>query len=170
MSALTSSRVVTSKRIMGFQATDSHRRQSSGFYSWRRAFHLWIIRITTQYLRQIKENSNSTTVLLTSCWKSSLGKTNKTPQEQERRLNSARATAQWRQTLLTRDRLYSDHEYLRGCNKYYSYTANEADEEREHRLPTFQQNSVDRIRKERQVYSQNYLLRCNDRKQELHHL
>ena len=59
------------------------------------------------------------------------------------------------------------------ATKYYNYTANEADEVREHRLPTFQQNAVDRIRnetEERQVYSQNYLLRCNDRKQELHHL
>ena len=59
------------------------------------------------------------------------------------------------------------------ATKYYNYTANEAHEVREHRLPTFQQNAVNRIRneaEERQVYSQNYLLRCNDRKQELHHL
>ena len=47
---------------MGFQATDCHRRQSSGFYSWRvfssvnynNVYGRWI---TTQYLRQIKENS-----------------------------------------------------------------------------------------------------------------
>ena len=59
------------------------------------------------------------------------------------------------------------------ATKYYNYTGNEADGVREHRLPTFQQNAVNRIRnetEERQVYSQNYLLRCNDRKQELHHL
>ena len=34
----------------------------------------------------------------------------------------------------------------RGCKeaatKYYNYTANKADEEREHRLPMFQQNAV----------------------------
>ena len=55
----------------------------------------------------------------------------------------------------------------RGCKeaatKYYNYTVNKADEEREHRLPMFQQNSFNRIRNElrrgiieRQVYSQNY--------------
>ena len=56
-------RVETSKYIMGFQATDFHRRQSSGFYSWRRVFssvnynNVYGRWITTQYLRQIKENS-----------------------------------------------------------------------------------------------------------------
>ena len=43
------------------------------------------------------------------------------------------------------------------CNSFFFF-----DEEREHRLPTFQQNAVNRIRNEsdekRQVYSQNYLL------------
>ena len=48
---------------MGFQATDCHRRQSSGFYSWRRVFssvnynNVYGRWITTQYLRQIKDNS-----------------------------------------------------------------------------------------------------------------
>ena len=139
--------------------------------NYKNVYGRWI---TTQYLRQIKENSNSTTVHLTSCWNSSLGKIYKqNPARARTWLNSARATAQRRQTLLTRDRLYSDHEYLRGSNKYYSYAANEADEETEHRLPTFQQNAVNRIRnetEERQVYTKNYLLRCNDRKQESHHL
>ena len=32
------------------------------------------------------------------------------------------------------------------ATKYYNYTANEADEDREHRLTTFQQNAVNRIR------------------------
>ena len=64
--------------------------------------------------------------------------TNKTPQDRERRLqNSGRTTAQRRQTLSTKHR---------GCKeaatKYYNYTANKADEEREHRLPMFQQNAV----------------------------
>ena len=31
------------------------------------------------------------------------------------------------------------------ATKYYNYTANKADEEREHRLATFQQNAVNRI-------------------------
>ena len=48
---------------MGFQATDCHRRQTSGFYSWRRVFssvnynNVYGRWVTTQYLRQIKENS-----------------------------------------------------------------------------------------------------------------
>ena len=63
VSALTSSRVVTSKCIMGFEATDCHRWESSGFYSWRRVFssvnynNVYCRWITTQYLRQIKDNS-----------------------------------------------------------------------------------------------------------------
>ena len=87
-------------------------------------------------------------------------------------LNSARVTAHRRQTLSTRDRGYTattNTVCKELATKYYSYTAKEADEEREHRLPTFQY-SVNSIRKERQVYSQNYHLRCNERKQELHHL
>ena len=54
-------------------------------------------------------------------------------------LNSARATAQRRQRLSTR---------ARGATEYYNYAANEADEERGHGLPTFQQNAVNRIRNE----------------------
>ena len=70
--------------------------------------------------------------------------TNKTPQDRERRLqNSGRTTAQRRQTLSTKHR---------GCKeaatKYYNYTANKADEEREHRLPMFQENAVNRTRTE----------------------
>ena len=42
------------------------------------------------------------------------------------------------------------------ATKCYSYTAKEADEEREHRLPTFQY-SVHRIRKERQAVSYTHL-------------
>ena len=42
------------------------------------------------------------------------------------------------------------------ATKYYNYIANEADEEREQRLPTLQQNAVSRTHnetEERQVYS-----------------
>ena len=81
-----------------------------------RFFHLWIIYvygrwIITQYLTQIKENGNSTTVDSTSGWKSSLGKIYKQYSARVRMstLNSAWATAQRRQTktLSTRDRGYT---------------------------------------------------------------
>ena len=81
---------------------------------------------------------------------------------------TAKANCQLETEAIQRPRICKE-----AATKYYNYTANEADEVREHRLPTFQQNAVNRIRnetEERQVYSQNYLLRCNDRKQELHHL
>ena len=51
------------------------------------------------------------------------------------------------------------------ATKYYNYTAKKAVEEWTHRLLTFQQNDLNRIHnetKERQVYSQNYLLQCNN--------
>ena len=58
-------------------------------------------------------------------------------------VNSARATAhsegkhcQLETEVIQRPRICKEL-----ATKYYSYTANEADEEREHRLPTFQQNS-----------------------------
>ena len=154
MSALTSFRVVTSKCIMGFQATDWHRWQSSGFYSGRRVFSYvnydnvhgrWI---TTQFLRQIKENSKLNYSDSTSGWKSSLGKIYKQNSERPRKstLNSGRATGQRRKKLSAKDR---------GCKeaatKYNNYTANKADEEREHRLSTFQQNAVNRIRNETEL-------------------
>ena len=41
------------------------------------------------------------------------------------------------------------HGCKEAATKYYNYTANKAHEEREHRLPTFQQNhAVNRIRHE----------------------
>ena len=50
--------------------------------------------------------------------------------------------------------------------KYYNYTVNETDEEREHRLPTLPKATrLDQATLK--VYSQNYLLRCSDRQQEL---
>ena len=46
--------------------------------------------------------------------------------------------------------------------KYSNYIVNEADEERDHRLPTLPK--VTRLdQATRKVYSQNYLLGCNDR-------
>ena len=58
----------------------------------------------------------------------------------------------------------------RGSNKYYNCTASETDEERERR-PTFDASKSDEeMRETLEVYSQNYLLRCSDRQQELHDL
>ena len=139
---------------MGFQATDWHRWQSSGFYSWRRVFpyvnynNVYGRWITIQYLRQIKDNSKLTIVDSTSGWKSSLGKIYKQNSERPRKstLNSGRATGQRRKKLSAKDR---------GCKeaatKYNNYTANKADEEREHQLSTFQQNAVNRIRNETEL-------------------
>ena len=46
--------------------------------------------------------------------------------------------------------------------KYYNYTVNETDEEREHRLPTIPKATrLDQATLK--VYCQNYLLRCSDR-------
>ena len=50
--------------------------------------------------------------------------------------------------------------------KYYNYTFNETDEDREHWLPTLRKATrLDQATLK--VYSQNYLLQCNDRQQEL---
>ena len=52
------------------------------------------------------------------------------------------------------------------ATKYYNYTVNETDEEREHRLPTLPKSTrLDQATLK--VYSKNYLLRCSDRQQEL---
>ena len=48
------------------------------------------------------------------------------------------------------------------ATKYYNYTVNETDEEREHRLPTLPKATrLDQATLK--VYCQNYLLRCSDR-------
>ena len=58
----------------------------------------------------------------------------------------------------------------RGSDKYYNYTASETDEERERRPTSDASKSEEEIRETLEVYSQNYLLRCSDRQQELHDL
>ena len=45
---------------------------------------------------------------------------------------------------------YSDHKH-EASTKYHKYPANETDEEREHRLPTLQENAAKRIRNESQT-------------------
>ena len=48
------------------------------------------------------------------------------------------------------------------ATKYYNYTVNETDDEREHRLPTIPKATrLDQATLK--VYYQNYLLRCSDR-------
>ena len=153
MSALTSSRVV--KVHYGFPGNrlpSMTKPRVLFMRSWRvfyicanynNVFGRWII---TQYLRQIKENSklnnggfNKWLEMLAGDLRTKLRKTENL--ENVDFIFSANITAQRRQTLSTR---------ARGCKeattKYYNYTANEADEEREHRLPTFQRNAVNRIR------------------------
>ena len=103
----------------------------------------------------------------TSGWDwSSLGLIYKQNSARPRKSTSGRATAQRRQTLSAKDR---------GCKeaatKWNNYTANKADDEKEHRLPTFQQNAVNRIRNETDeessrgkfTVSKLSVLRCNDR-------
>ena len=52
------------------------------------------------------------------------------------------------------------------ATKYYKYIVNETDEEREHWLPTLPKATrLDQAKLK--VYSENYLLRCSDRQQEL---
>ena len=102
-------KVVTSKCIMGFQATDCHEDKALGFI-WRRVFSTvnynnvydgrWI---TTQYLRQTKENSKFNNGGFNKWLEILAGKDLQTKLhkiERECRLY----TAQRRQTLSTRDR------------------------------------------------------------------
>ena len=53
------------------------------------------------------------------------------------------------------------------ATKYYNYTVNETDEEREHRRPTLPK-ATRQDQATLKVYSQNYLLWCSDRQQELY--
>ena len=78
-------------------------------------------------------------------------------------------------TSLSTAKATSSTQRLQTCTeaatKYYNYTANETDEKRKHRLAMlswcFKKRSGDATL---EVYSQDYLLRCNDRQQELHDL
>ena len=168
---------------MGFQATDCHRRQSSGFYSWRvfssvnynNVYGRWI---TTQYLRQIKENSKLNNGGFNKWLEILAGKDLRTKLRKSENVDfkfsasngAAVVHSEGKYCQLETETIQRPRICKEAATKYYSYTANEAGEDR---LPMFQQNSVNRIRnetEERQVYTQNYLLRCNDRKQELHHL
>ena len=78
------------------------------------------------------------------------------PRSREHRFSTAKAksSTQWPQTS------------TEAATKYYNYIVIETDEEREHRLPTLPKATrLDQAT--RKVNSQNYLLRCSDRQQEL---
>ena len=143
------------------------------YVNYNNVYGRWI---TTQYLRQIKENSRLNNSGFNKWLKIFAEKNYKQNCARPRTstLNSGRATAQRRQTLSTKHRGYKE-----AATKYYNYTANKADKEREHRLPMFQQNAVNRIRnettrnhREASLQSKSSVLRYNDRprQQELHHL
>ena len=90
MSGLTSSRVLTSKRIMSFQATDCHRRQSSGY-----------IKMFTICESQVAGN------LVGKELQTKLRKS-----EDDFKFSASNGTAK-ANTVNYRQRLYSDHEYVK---------------------------------------------------------
>ena len=78
------------------------------------------------------------------------------PRSREHRFSTAKATSSTQRPQTCTE----------AATKYYNYIVNETDEEREHRLPTL--TKATRLDQETlKVYSQNYLLRCSDRQQEL---
>ena len=78
------------------------------------------------------------------------------PRSREHRFSTAKATSSTQRPQTCTE----------AATKYYNYTVNETDEEREHRLPTLPKATrLDQATLK--VYSQNYLLRCSDRQQEL---
>ena len=103
--------------------------------------------ITTQYLRQIKENSRLNNsgfnkwleILAGKELQTKLRKTENVDFKFRAGNGTAKANA-------------VNFNNLRGCKeaatKYWNYTGNKADEDREHRLPMFQQNAGNRIRSE----------------------
>ena len=78
------------------------------------------------------------------------------PRSREHRFSTAKATSSTQRP----------QTWTEAATKYYNYIVNETDEEREHRLPTLPKATrLDQATLK--VYSQNYLLRCSDRQQEL---
>ena len=78
------------------------------------------------------------------------------PRSREHRFSTAKATSSTQRPQTCTE----------AATKYYNYIVNETDEEREHRLPTLPKAT--RLNQATlKVYSQNYLLRCSDRQQEL---
>ena len=84
---------------------------------------------------------------------------NKKPRSRDNRLAQRRQHCQ-----------HSDHKHVKRQRQHTTdnNTANEADEEREHRLPTLQKAM--RTSGNACILQSNYLLRCNDRHQQLQNL
>ena len=81
------------------------------------------------------------------------------PRSREHRFSTAKATSSTQRPQTCTE----------AATKYYNYTVNETDEEREHRLPTLPKATrLDQATLK--VYSQNYLLRCSNRRQEILHV
>ena len=78
------------------------------------------------------------------------------PRSREHRFSTAKATSSTQRPQTCTE----------AATKYYNYIINKTDEEREHRLPTLPKATrLDQATLK--VYSQDYLLRCSDRHQEL---
>ena len=112
------------------------------YVNYNNVYGRWI---TTQYSRQIKENSKLDNSGFNKWLEIFAGKDLQTKlrktENVDFKFRASNGTS--KQTLSIKGRGYKE-----AATKYYNYTANKADEEREHRLPTFQQNAVNRIRNE----------------------
>ena len=115
-----------------------------GFLNYNNVYGWWI---TTQYLRQIKENSKLNNSGFNKWLEILAGKELQTKVRKTENVNfkfrASNGTAKCK-----RCQLNTEDKSLEAATKYYNYTANKADEQREHRLPTFQQNAVNRIHNE----------------------
>ena len=79
------------------------------------------------------------------------------PRSREHRFSTAKATSSTQRPQTCTE----------AATKYYNYIVNKTDEEREQRLPTLP--TATRLDQATlKVYTQNYLLRCSDREQELY--
>ena len=127
--------------------------------------------ITCNFSCERHTKGSSTTLDSPSGWKSSPGKIFHWNSYDARTSiwNSVRATPTAAKTTLSteRQRLQRLQTFTETATKYYNYTANETDEERDHQLLTLQDNNNSRRKRwgeaTLEVYIQTYLLRYNDR-------
>ena len=127
--------------------------------------------ITCNFSCERHTKGSSTTLDSPSGWKSSPGKIFHWNSYDARTSiwNSVRATPKAAKTTLSteRQRLQRLQTFTETATKYYNYTANETDEERDHQLLTLQDNNNSRRKRwgeaTLEVYIQTYLLRYNDR-------
>ena len=127
---------------------------------------------------QIRQYEKFRTASTTSGWKSQSVKLFQRNSSGERRLKLIgeqieEDSREAERTSLSTARLTSSRQRPQTCTeaptKHYNYTVNETGEEREHRLLTLQR-STRRSCPTPEVNSQNYLLQCSDRQQELYDL